>query len=67
MSRAEHVGMAEQQLLHHTVAHVVHVEVPRVLFNVRVEHHLHQHVAQLLLQKVGVAGVDSLGGLVGLL
>ena len=61
------MGVAEQQLLHHAVAHVVYGEAPRVGLDIRVEHHLHQHVAQLLPEKDGVVVVDGLGGLVGLL
>ena len=63
----KHMGVAEQQLFHHAVAHVVHGEAARIGLDVRVEHHLHQHVAQLLLEKHGVVVVDGLGGFIRLL
>ena len=64
---AEYVGVAEDQLLHHAVHHVLHGEPAPLALNVRVEHHLHQYVPQLLLQKRGVVPVNGLGGLIGLL
>ena len=63
----KHMGVAEQQLFHHAVAHVVHGEAPCVLLDVRVEHHLHQHVAQLLPEQCGILRVDGLRRLVCLL
>ena len=64
---AEYVGVAEQQLLHHAVHHVLHGEPSPLALNVRVEHHLHQHVAQLLLEENGIVVVDGLGGFIRLL
>ena len=61
------MGVAEDQLLHHAVHHVLHGEPAPLALDVRVEHHLHQHVPQLLPQQVRVVPVDALGGLIGLL
>ena len=61
------MGVAEDQLFADAVGHVVQVEPAGVLLNGGVEEDLEQDVAQLLLQVVGIALVDGLGHLVGLL
>ena len=46
-------GVAVDQLLGHAVHHVLHGEAAGLRFDLGVEHHLHQHVAQLLAHGVG--------------
>ena len=61
------MGVAEDELLAYAVGHVVQVEAALLLLNGGVEHHLEQHVTQLLLEVLGGLLVDGLGHLVGLL
>ena len=62
----EQVGVALDQTLTHSVAHVVQVKAPRVLLDAGMEDDLQKHVAQLLLHVVGIVLIQSLAGLVGL-
>ena len=61
------MGMAEQQLSHHAVHHILHGEAAPVALNVRVEHHLHQHVAQFLPQHGSTVQINGLRRLIALL
>ena len=49
------VGMAEHQLVALLVAHIGNVERAALTANLRVEHHVHQHVAQLFADVLCVA------------
>ena len=59
--------MAEDQLFAHAVAHVVHRKAPGGAFDVRVEHDLEQHVAQLFAHERRVVPVKALAGFIRLL
>ena len=59
--------MTVDQLLGHAVHHVLHGEAAGLRFDLGVEHHLHQHVPQLLAHGVGIVPVDGVQHLVGLL
>ena len=61
------MGVAEDELFADAVGHGVQIEATGLLLHKGVEHHLEQHVAQLLLQVLGAALVDGLHGLIGLL
>ena len=60
---AEHVRMAAD----HLRVHVVDIERARIGRYLALQHHLQQHVAQLLAQVRRVAGLDGVHRLVGLL
>jgi competence protein ComEC len=64
--RREDVGMAADELLGDRVDGVADVEAPVFGRDLRVEDALKQHVAELGGQRVEVAAVDRLDGLVGL-
>ena len=64
---AEHMGMAEHQLLRHAVYHVVRSEVLLFLLHHGVEHDLKQHVPQLFLHTGEIVPVNGVQRLVGLL
>ena len=61
------MGMA----LHHLVAdgggHIQNVEIPVLAADLRMEHHLQKHVAQLVIHMIGVVLPDSLNILVAFL
>src|SRR5438093_8845154 len=59
--------MAPDHLLHDALRHVVHVERPLLGRHLRVEHHLEEHVPELVAKPVRVAGIDRVQHLVGLL
>ena len=61
------MGVAVQELFHHAVHHILHGEAAPILLDVGVKDHLHQHIAQLLLQQRRIVQVNGLGGLVALL
>ena len=61
------MGVAVDELAAHPVGHLIEIKVSRVLLNGGMEHHLEQHVAQLLFQMLHRALVNGLGHLVGLL
>ena len=61
------MGVAVDQLFAHPVHHIIEGELSGLPGHGRVEHHLEQHVAQLLLQVVHVHAVDGVGSLIGLL
>ena len=61
------MGVAADHLLVHVTAHVRDVKLARVGGYLRLEHHLEQHVAQLLAQVRHIARLDGVYGLVGLL
>ena len=67
----EHVGVARTKLLHQALNHLNNVEALRVCrSNIGVEHHLQQHVAQLLAQQRHIrlaTGFYRLNNLVGFL
>ena len=50
-----------------SVRNVVNIKMPSRALNIRVEQHLHEHIAQFFLQVRRVTGVDRLTGLVRLL
>ena len=66
-ARAEHVRMAADELLVELAHHVLDGERMRVRCDLGVQHHLHEHVAELLAQMRGVTRLDAVDGLVGLL
>ena len=55
------------ELLAGRVRNIVNIEMPGLAFNIRVEQHLHEHIAQLFLQVRRITGVDGLTGLIRLL
>ncbi len=59
--------MAADQLRGDRLDHAAEVEQPRLLGHPRMEDDLQQQVAQLLPQILGVAALDRVGDLVGLL
>ena len=59
--------MAEDQLLAHLPADLLKVEPPALFLQHHMERHLHQHIAQLLPEHVGIVGVNGLQRLTGLL
>ena len=61
------MGMAEDELLHRHIRHIVQIEPTGVRLDAGVEQHLHQHVPQLLLEQGGVLCVNGLCRLVGFL
>ena len=67
----EHIGVARTKLLHKALNHLHNVEALRVCrSNIGMEHHLQQHVAQLLTQQRHIrlaAGFYRLDNLVGFL
>ena len=64
---AEHVRVATDELVVEVAADIGKGELARVLGDLRVEQHLHEHVAELLAQVRGIAGLDGVDDLVGLL
>ena len=64
---AEHMRMTDNQLFANAVANVVHIKAARLAFHFGVKRHLQQHIAQLLLEQLGVVCVDRLDSLVGFL
>ena len=64
---AEHVRVATDELVVEVAADVGKGELARVLGDLRVEQHLHEHVAELLAQVRGIAGLDGVDDLEGLL
>ena len=64
---AEHMGMAEHQLLRHAVYHIVRSKVLLFLLHHGVEHDLKQHVPQLFLHTGEIVPVNGVQRLVGLL
>ena len=63
---AEHVRMAAHHLVADRSDDVGEGERALLLRHARMEHHLQQQVAQLVLQVAQVAAVDRIGDLVGL-
>ena len=61
---AEHVRMAADHLLVHVGAHVVDVELAGIGSYLALQHHLQQHVAQLLAQVRDIGGFDGVHRLV---
>ena len=61
---AEHVGMAANHLGIDVGAHVVDRELARIGGNLALEHHLQQHVAELLAQVSHASLLDGIDGLV---
>ena len=61
------MGMTEHHLLADAVHHVVHGEVALFGLDLGVEHHLQQHVAQLLAHIHRIFPVDGVQGLIRLL
>ena len=59
--------MPVDELFAGSVRNVVNIKMPGRALNIRVEQHLHEHIAQFFLQVRRVTGVDSLTGLVRLL
>ena len=59
--------MAANELLDGPAGDVVDGEAARVLGDLGVEHHLDEQVAELVAEPAGIAGVDGLEDLVGLL
>ena len=64
---AEHVRVATDELVVEVAADIGKGELARVLGDLRVEQHLHEHVAELLAQVRGIAGLDGVDDLEGLL
>jgi hypothetical protein len=64
---AEHVGMAVDQLLHQPLGDIVDVPPAVIGRQLGVEHHLEQHIAELIAHRVVVVGFDRLDQLVRLL
>ena len=56
-----------QVLLAGSVRHIVNIKMPGLALNIRMEQHLHEHVAQLFLQVRRITGVDGLADLIRLL
>ena len=56
-----------REILVYLAAHLVDVELAFVGGDLRLEHHLHEHVAQLLAQVARGGPLDGVDGLVGLL
>ena len=63
----EHVRVAVDELPAGRVRNIVNIEMPGLALNIRVEQHLHEHIAQLFLQVRRITGVDGLTGLIRLL
>ena len=63
----EHVRVPVDELFAGSVRNVVNIKMPGRALNIRVEQHLHEHIAQFFLQVRRVTGVDRLTGLVRLL
>ena len=63
----EHVRVPVDELFAGSVRNVVNIKMPSRALNIRVEQHLHEHIAQFFLQVRRVTGVDRLTGLVRLL
>ena len=55
------------ELLAGRVRNIVNIKMPGLALNIRVEQHLHEHIAQLFLQVRRITGVDGLTGLIRLL
>ena len=64
---AEDVGMAANHLFVHRGADVLDGKFPGIGSDLALQHYLQQHVAELLLQMLGVARLDGCRGLVGFL
>src|SRR5262249_19160546 len=64
---SEHMGMAAQHLLGDGTGHVVEGEEPRFLGHARVEYHLKEKVAELILETGRIAALARLGHLIRLL
>ena len=62
----EHMGMSPHDLRVHVAAHVVDGELAGIRGNLRLQHHLKQHVAELFAHVRHVVGLDGIHGLVGL-
>ena len=63
----KNMRVAFNQLAAYPIAYLCKGEMPLFLLHLGVEHHLHQHVAQLLAHKRGVIQVDGIHRLVGFL
>ena len=61
------MGMPAHDLRVHVAAHVVDGELTSVRGNLRLQHHLKQHVAELFAHVRHVVGLDGIHGLVSLL
>ena len=64
---AKHVRMAANELGVDIARHVGQRELAGVRRDLRMQHHLHEHVAQLLAQMRGIVALDAVERLVGLL
>ena len=56
--------VAEDELAHDIISHVVRREAAGFLFHVDVEEDLHQHIAELLFHQLRIVEVKGLGGFI---
>ena len=52
--------MPQHQFFGYTVHHIVKAEMAGFLFHARMQHHLHEHIAQFFLKERHVPGIDRL-------
>ena len=67
LGRSKHMGVTNHQLAADAIHHIAEIEGILLFLNAGVKHHLHQHVAQLLLQQLGILPLDGLQRFMGLL